>query len=386
MQNGVMYARILNPPENKSYFLFGPRGTGKTTWLKSRFPQALYFDLLDAETYNDLLARPNRLGSMIPESWEAPVIIDEVQRVPELLYEAHRLIENRDILFILTGSSARKLRRKEANLLAGRALTLFFYPLVAEELGRDFSMEHALRFGHLPSTFSEPDPKKYLESYVSTYLREEVQQESLTRNLGAFSRFLEAASFSQAQPLNISAVARECSIHQKVAENYFFILEDLLIAARVPVFVKRAKRRMVAHPKFFFFDAGVYRTLRPRGPLDFTEEIDGASLETLVFQEMRALNHYHDLEYEIFFWRTAAGQEVDFVLYGPNGIVAVEVKRSDRVTGEMLSGLRAFKNEYPMARSYFLTAGERDGWEDNVRIMPVQMFIKNMAVELSRGK
>ncbi len=377
-----MYARILQPPEKKSFFLFGPRGTGKTTWLKNRFPNALYFDLLDAETYNDLLARPNRLGSMIPEPWGDYVIIDEVQRVPELLFEVHRLIEGRGIFFIITGSSARKLRRGEANLLAGRALTSFFYPLTAEELGGDFNIEHSLRFGHLPSTFNDPDPKKYLESYVSTYLREEVQQESLTRNLGAFSRFLETASFSQAQLLNVSAVARECSIHQKVAENYFSILEDLLIAARIPVFAKRAKRRMVAHPKFFLFDVGVYRTLRPKGPLDFAEEIDGAALETLVFQEIRAFNHYHDLGYEIYFWRTASGQEVDFVLYGPKGMIAIEVKRSARVTDRMLSSLRLFRKEYPMARTYFLIAGERNGWEDNIRIMPVEVFIKNMRDEI----
>ena len=378
-----MYTRILKPPKNKSFFLFGPRGTGKTTWLKERFPDALYFDLLNAEIYNDFLARPNRLEAVIPKSSNKLVIIDEVQRVPELLSEAHRLIENRGTVFALTGSSARKLKRGGANLLAGRALTHFLYPLTVEELGQDFSLEHSLRFGHLPSTFQEADPKRYLESYVTAYLREEVQQEGLTRNLGAFSRFLETASFSQAQLLNISAVARECAIHQKVAENYFSILEDLLISARLPVFAKRAKRRMAAHPKFFFFDAGIYRTLRPRGPLDAPEEIDGAALESLVFQELRAHNHYHDLDYEIFYWRTVAGREVDFVLYGPKVIVAIEVKRSARVTDEMFGGLRMFMKEYPMARAYFLTAGDRDGWENGVRVMPIEAFLKNIGAELA---
>ena len=362
--------------------MFGPRGTGKTTWLKEQFPKALYFDLLNTETYNDLLARPHRLEAMIPELWKDVVILDEVQRVPELLHEAHRLIESRGIIFALTGSSARKLRRGEANLLAGRAFTSFFYPLTAEELGKDFSLKHSLHFGHLPSTFKENDPKRYLESYVAAYLREEVQQEGLTRNLGAFSRFLETASFSQAQLLNISAVARECAIHQKVAENYFSILEDLLIAARVPIFTKKAKRRMMAHPKFFFFDAGIYRTLRPKGPLDTPEEIDGATLETLVFQELRAFSHYHNLDYEIYFWRTATGQEVDFVLYGPKGIIAIEVKRSARVTDEMFAGLRMFVKEYPMAQAYFLTAGDRDGWEGNIRVMPVEIFLKNLGSEI----
>src|SRR3990170_1172279 len=258
-----MYTRILKPPKNKSFFLFGPRGTGKTTWLKQRFPDALYFDLLNAEIYNDFLARPNRLEAVIPKSSNKLVIIDEVQRVPELLSEAHRLIENRGTVFALTGSSARKLKRGGANLLAGRALTYFLYPLTAEELGQDFSLEHSLRFGHLPSTFQEADPKRYLESYVTAYLREEVQQEGLTRNLGAFARFLEAASFSQGGVLNVSAVARECGVDRKVVEDYFTILDDLLLAVRLPVFRKRAKRKIVAHPKFYFFDAGVYRAMRP---------------------------------------------------------------------------------------------------------------------------
>lgn len=380
-----MYTRILKTPQNKSFFLFGPRGTGKTTWLKAQFPHALYFDLLNAETYNDLLARPHRLAQMIPEGWKDYVILDEVQRVPALLHEVHRLIEHRHLLFALTGSSARKLKRGEVNLLAGRALTSYLYPLTAQELGSDFSMAHALRFGHLPSTFTEDDPQRYIEAYVTTYLREEVQQEGLTRNLAAFSRFLEVASFSQAQVLNISAVARECAVHRKIVENYFSILEDLLIAARIPVFSKKAKRRMVAHQKFFFFDTGVFRALRPRGPLDTPEDIDGASLETLVFQEVRAMNHYHHHGYEIFFWRTANGQEVDLVLYGAKGIVAIEVKRSARITDEMFKGLRAFLQEYPMARAYFLTGGDRDGWEGKIRMMPVEKFLKDIISELDRG-
>lgn len=378
-----MYTRILKPPQNKSFFLFGPRGIGKTTWLKAQFPRALYFDLLNAEVYNDLLARPHRLSQMIPELWADWVVLDEVQRVPELLHEVHRLIESRHILFAITGSSARRLKRGEVNLLAGRALTSFMYPLTAQELGSDFSIAHALRLGHLPSTFREHDPERYLESYVTTYLREEIQQEGLARNLGAFSRFLEVASFSQAQLLNVSAVARECAVHRKVAENYFSILEDLLIAARIPVFAKKVKRRMVTHSKFFFFDAGVYRALRPHGPLDTPEDIDGAALETLVFQEVRAMNHYHQYRYEIFFWRTASGQEVDLVLYGPKGIIAIEVKRSARFTDEMFKGLSAFLKEYPMARAYFLTGGDRDGWEGKIRVMPVETFLKNVVAELN---
>lgn len=371
-----MYTRILEPPKQKSFFLFGPRGTGKTTWLKIRFPNALYFDLLDSEVYNDLLARPNRLAQMIPDSWKDWVIVDEVQRVSALLHEVHRLIETRHLTFALTGSSARKLKKKDVNLLAGRALTSFMYPLTASELREDFDLRHALHYGHLPATFQEADPRKYLESYVTTYLREEVQQEGLTRSLGAFARFLEVASFSQGQLLNISAVAQEAAVDRKVTEHFFGILEDLLVAERVPVFRKKARRRMVVHPKFYFFDAGVYRALRPRGPLDTPEDIDGAALETVVRQELKAMNHYGDYGYQMFFWRTASGQEVDIVLYGERGIVAIEVKRSARVTGDALKGLSEFLDEYPQARAYLVYGGTTARWERNIRILPAEVFLK----------
>ncbi|MBI4281648.1 ATP-binding protein [Candidatus Uhrbacteria bacterium] len=375
-----MYTRLLTPPHRKSFFLFGPRGTGKTTWLKKTFPNALYIDLLDSEIYNDLLARPHRLSTMIPAHWKEAVILDEVQRVPALLHEVHRLIETRGIIFALTGSSARTLARKEVNLLAGRALTSFMYPLTATELGSDFTLRHALQYGQLPSTFSEADPKRYLASYVTTYLREEVQQEGLTRNLGAFTRFLETASFSQAQLLNVSAVARECAVHRKVAEHYFSILYDLRIATQIPVFTKKAKRRMAVHPKFYFFDAGVYRAIRPQGPLDTPEDIDGAALETLVMQEITAMNHYRDYGYQIYFWRTAGGHEVDIILYGAQGIVAIEVKRGNRVAGDTLNGLSAFLREYPMAHAYLLYGGDRASWEGNIRILPVEDFLRSPAL------
>jgi len=198
-----MYSRLIEPPKDKSFFLFGPRGTGKTTWVRSRFAGSLYLDLLEAELFNDLLANPQRLEHFIPKNFNDWIIIDEVQRVPELLNEVHRLIEKNRHKFILTGSSARKIRRRGVNLLAGRALSYHFYPLTAVELGKDFNLNHSLAFGQLPCAYTEKDPKAYLESYVQTYLEEEIQQEGFTRNLGAFSRFLEAASFSQGAVLNI---------------------------------------------------------------------------------------------------------------------------------------------------------------------------------------
>jgi len=294
-----MYSRLIKPPKDKSFFLFGPRGTGKTTWVKSNFTKALYLDLLEAELFNDLIANPQRLENFIPKNFNDWVIIDEVQRIPELLNEVHRLIEKNKYKFILTGSSARKIRRKGVNLLAGRALSCHLYPLTTGELGKDFDLSRSLAYGQLPCVYTEENPKAYLESYIKTYLEEEIRYEGLARNLGAFSRFLEAASFSQGSILNISSVARDCGVERKVVENYFTILEDLLIAYKVPVFSKRAKRRLAAHPKFYFFDAGIYRVLRPSGPLDLPEEIEGHAFETLFLQELLAINAYLEIGYNI---------------------------------------------------------------------------------------
>lgn len=370
------------PPEDKSFFLFGPRGTGKTTWVKSSFPSALYLDLLEAGLFNDLLANPQRLETFIPKEFTDWVILDEVQRIPELLNEVHRLIEKYGYKFILTGSSARKLRQKGQNLLAGRALTFSMHPLMVKELGGAFKLEHSLAYGQLPSVYIEKDPKAYLESYVKTYLQEEIQQEGLTRNLGAFSRFLEAASFSQGAVLSVSAIARECAVERKVVESYFSILEELLLAYRIPVFTKKAKRRMAGHPKFYFFDVGLYRTLRPMGPLDRPEEVEGVALETLFFQELTAINDCLKLGYKIFYWRTAGGFEVDFVLYGSRGLRIFEIKRTGKVSSAMLKGLKAFLKDYPSAKAYFLYGGERKMREGEIEILPFNETVKELNVLL----
>jgi predicted AAA+ superfamily ATPase len=374
-----MYSRLLSTPQGKSFFLFGPRGTGKTTWIKTQFPRAVYLDLLEAAIFNQLLANPGRLESFIPNKFRDWIVIDEVQRVPELLNEVHRLIERDKLKFVLTGSSARKLRQGGVNLLAGRALTNFFHPLTVKELGADFNLDRSLRFGHLPSACTETDPQRFLQSYVKTYLEEEIKQEGLTRNISAFARFLETASFSQGSVLNTSAVAREAAVERKVVENYFEILEDLLIAYRLPVFSKKAKRRLVRHRKFYFFDAGLYRALRPAGPLDQPEEIAGAALETLFFQELLAINDYYQLGYKMFYYQTAAGKEVDFILYGPRGIKAFEVKHSAKISGTVLKGLRFFGREYPQACCRLIYRGKRQLRIGTVDIIPAEMAFKNLA-------
>jgi predicted AAA+ superfamily ATPase len=369
-----MFTRLLAPPAT-SFFLFGPRGTGKSSWVTQRFPDAVYLDLLQSGLYTELLAAPERLERKIASDFRGWVVIDEVQKVPELLDEVHRLIEGRRLRFALTGSSARKLKRKGVNLLAGRARTLAMHPLTCAELGRAFNLRHSLQFGQLPPVYVEPDPKAFLSSYVQTYLREEVQQEGLTRNLGAFARFLEAASFSQAAVLNVAGVARDCHVERKVVEDYFSILEDLLLAVRVPVFARKAKRRLTTHRKFYFFDVGVFRTLRPRGPLDIEAEIDGPAMETLVWQEIRALNDVLQLGYGLHYWRTAGGLEVDLVLYGERGLKAIEVKRASRVHDDDLEPLRAFQEDYPMAQAWLVYSGAKRYRDGNIMVLPLADFL-----------
>jgi predicted AAA+ superfamily ATPase len=362
-----------------SFFLFGPRGVGKTAWLRQHLEEeAVSFDLLDGEIYTAFLARPERLEERLPKSHQGWVVIDEIQRVPELLNEVHRLMERRRLKFALTGSSARKLRQRGVNLLAGRAVTRHLHGLTIWEMGEDFNLPRALRFGCLPMAVTAENPGDFLKSYVSTYLREEVLQEGLVRNLAGFTRFLEAAAFSQGSVLNMAAVARECAVEAKVVQNYFSILEDLLLSFTLPVFTKRAKRRMVAHPKFYFADAGVFQALRPQGPLDPPEQIEGPALETLVLHHLRALNDYRELGYTLYYWRTVAGDEVDFVLYGPRGLIGIEVKRAARLTGSDFSGLRKFQSDFPQAKALMLYNGPRSSHDNGVEILPVEHALRDL--------
>jgi len=376
-----MFTRLLKLPleGSSSLFLFGPRGTGKTSYIKAHLKNSLYLDLLDFSTYSLLLANPGRLESFIPPNYTSWIVIDEVQRIPELLNEVHRLIEHKKMRFLLTGSSARGLRRAGTNLLAGRALTYTMHPLIVQEVGIDkFDLSKILQYGLLPAVIDHADPKKYLESYVQTYIREEVLQEGLTRNIGAFARFLEVASFSQGQILNVSEIARELSLNRLIVANYFDILEDLLLSCRITPFTQRAKRKMVAHQKFYFFDAGVYKILRPMGPLDSIEESEGAALETVFLQSLSAVNDYYGFDYKIHFWRTQAGQEVDFVIYGPRGFCAFELKRSSVVTTKSLKGLKAFGDDYPEAKLYLLFAGKQKEYHGSIQAMPFIEALKEL--------
>lgn len=372
------YQRIRNRPE-ESFFLFGPRGTGKSTWLKMAYPDAVTIDFLDGAVFRRYQAHPERLAEVVSGNPGKTILLDEIQKVPEILSEVHRLMEsNRDTQFILTGSSARKLKRSGADLLSGRASVYSMPPFLACELGLSFSLEEALSSGMLPVVHSARNPTRALSAYLDVYLREEIQQEGLVRQLGPFTRFLEAASFSHGSQLVSTAISRDCGVGRTTVDGYLKILYDLLIATRLPVFTKRAKRCLVAHDKFYFFDTGVYRALRPTGPLDRPSEIDGMALEGLVFQHLRAWTEESPSRDGLYYWRTTAGLEVDFILYSGATFLAVEVKNAVSVAPSDLTGLKAFLSDYPEARGILLYRGTESLLKDGVHILPVEEFLRNI--------
>jgi predicted AAA+ superfamily ATPase len=334
-------------------------------------------DLLEPDVFRSYSARPERLRELIDANPKTRVVvIDEIQKSPGLLPMVHALIEkNKSLQFVLTGSSARKLRRAGVDLLAGRVIKKTLHPFTAGELGERFDLEQSLKIGLVPLVVMAKDPEAVLKAYAGLYVREEVQAEGLVRNVGGFSRFLEAVSFSHASVLNISNVARECEVERKVVEGYLSILEDLLLSCRIPVFAKKAQRAVVAHPKFFFFDAGVFRSLRPSGPLDRPEEIAGAALEGMVAQHLMAWTAYQGDTAALYYWRTRAGSEVDFILYGSRLFWAIEVKNTARIRPDDLMSLKAFKDEYPQSEAFFLYRGRERLKRDGILCLPCKEFL-----------
>src|SRR5262245_9106171 len=371
-------SRFLPIPA-QSFFLFGPRGTGKSTWLRHQFPEALVVDLLQPDVYRERSARPRRLRTVVLRAPHCDtVVVDEVQRVPELLNVVHALIEQPvPQRFVLTGSSARKLRRGGVDLLAGRALHYSMHPFMAAEFPRS-QLTTALHHGLLPLVVASPQPDEVLRAYATLYLQEEVQFEGWARNIGGFARFLETVSFSHAAVLNISNVARECQIERKTVAGYLEVLEDLLLAFRLPVFTRRAQRQTSVHPKLYLFDAGVYRSLRPRGPLDRAEEIDGCAFEGLVAQHLRAWIAYARRDCTLYFWHTRSGVEVDFIVYGAGGFWALEVKNTARVRSQDLRALQSFRADYPECEPIFLYRGAERLRIDGIWCVPSEEFLRQM--------
>ncbi len=361
----------------ESFFLFGPRGTGKSTYLRDNFPNAKLIDFLDPGTYRSFIGRPEILKEIVEGNSDKKIfILDEIQKIPEVLTVVHQLIETKKkVQFILTGSSSRKLKRAGVDLLGGRAELCRMHPFTAKELGSYFNLESALKFGLLPLLYDKSDPSSSLRAYLGLYVKEEVFSEGLVRNIGNFSRFLEAVSFSHASILNTSNVARESGVERKTVEGYLSILEDLLLSFTIPIFSKKAKRDLISHKKFYLFDAGVFFEMRPKGPLDAPEEIAGASLEGLVAQNLRAYLDYEKKSANLYYWRTRSGLEVDFVLYGKDIFWAIEVKNSNKVRTEDLKGLQQFLLDYPTCDAYLLYRGKERLKKDNILCLPIEDFL-----------
>ncbi len=350
MSEIVKYKRYLDLqlPAGQSAFLWGPRKTGKSTYLKSHFPDSVRYDLLETDLYLRLTKQPHLLREEIlalPENERRlPIIIDEVQKIPELLDEVHWLIENAGISFILCGSSARKLKRGAANLLGGRAWRFTFYPLVYPEIP-GFELLRALNSGLIPSHYLQEDARRSLRAYWQDYLTEEIQAEGLVRNLGAFTRFLDALAFSHGELINFSSIARESSIDSKTVKEYYQIMIDTLAGYFIYPYKKQRKRDIImSMPKFYLFDVGAANSLLKRRISELKGHDAGKAFEHFILMELMAYKGLNELDFDITFWRTKSGLEVDFIL--GDAEVAIEVKIGDKIDKSDLKGLIAFTEEY----------------------------------------
>lgn len=360
----------------ESCFLWGPRQSGKSTLLKKIFPNSPYYDLLLSNEYERLNRMPDLLRQeLLADLPSVPVIIDEVQKIPHLLDEIQWLIVNKNIQFILCGSSARKLKRGQGNLLGGRALRYELFPLISKEID-NFDLMRALNNGCLPRHYQCDNPELFGRSYIGDYLKEEIAAEALTRNIPSFARFLEAAAFSNGEVVNFTNIARDCGVSSPTVKEYFQILEDTLLARFIPIFKKRPKRRIIQASKFYLFDVGIANSLLKRGKISFGSEIFGRAFEHFILQELLAHSHYSGLEYEIAYWRTASGIEVDFILGG--GEVALEVKGTLEVNSKHLRGMKFFQEEYRPKRRIIVSLDQRARLIDDIMIMPWEIFLRDL--------
>ena len=335
----------INKELEGSIFLFGGRQTGKTTILRQQFPDTTYFDLLDTNVRRRLQQRPVLLYETLKDKPTGTlVIIDEIPEVPELLNEVHRLIVERQLVFILCGSSARKLKRKGHNTLGGRALPIYLYPLVSAEIP-DFDIDRAVNYGTIPPHYLARNPWRLLAAYIDVYLKEEIKEEALVRNLDAFQRFLEVAALTDGEIINNNNIAQECGVHATTVSSYFDILEDTLIGYRIPAYTKVMKRRLGQAPRFYYFDVGVTNYLLHRKELIRGGADYGHAFEHLVVQELVAYMHYRHCEEKLSYWRTYTGVEVDIIV--GDARIAIEIKSTEEVQNRHIKNLKAFAEEHP---------------------------------------
>lgn len=379
-----MYSRSLHIelPPGQSAFLWGPRKTGKSTLLRQQFPDSARFDLLDTRLLVEFTRAPwgfaEQVRNLDAATRARPIIVDEVQKVPALLDEVHRLIEEEGLRFILCGSSARKLKRGRANLLGGRAWRFALHPLTWPEVP-DFDLRRALDQGLVPDHYAASHPRRALAGYLDDYLKEEVFAEGLTRNAPGFSRFFEALSFSHGELLNFSAIARDCGVDSKTVREYFLILVDTLLGVFVEPFARRRSRSVLTRtPRFYLFDVGLAgyqagrRIERPAGP-EF-----GRALEHFILMELLGYRSYREENYPIRFWRTKTGLECDFVL-GWDGEVAIEVKGTNNVQPRDLNGIRAYSGEHrPRQAVVVCNASRPRRTADGVWIVPWHVFLERL--------
>ncbi|MBI1732467.1 MAG: ATP-binding protein [Gammaproteobacteria bacterium] len=376
-----MFKRALTlPPRGKeTFFLWGPRQTGKTTLLKAAYPDAFWIDLLKAEEYRRYLQNPELLrAELAARPLTRQVVIDEVQKVPGLLDEAHWLHENRDVRLALCGSSARKVKRGQANLLGGRAVRYELHGLTAGEIGADLDLARLLNHGYLPRLYLSDRPHRLLSAYVADYLKEEVAAEGLVRNLPVFSEFLNTASLSDTELVNFSIIARECGVSSHTIKGYFQILEDTLLGRWLPAYTKRPKRRVIGAPKFYFADVGVVNLLARRGELAPGSELFGKAFENWVFHELCAYNAYTGKFSRLSYWRLAGGTEVDFIVNDMHA--AIEAKSAARITSDHLRGLRSLKQDQPKIAQRLLVCLEPRSrhTEDGILILSVPEFCERL--------
>ena len=370
-----MYGRALDLRalvEHRSVFLFGPRQTGKSTLVRHTFPDAVVYDLLEADTFQQLSTHPEHLRQTL-EPERRIVVVDEIQKCPPMLDEVHLLIErNRDLRFVLTGSSARKLKRGGANLLAGRARVARLHPLVSAELD-DGRLLDRINHGGLPAFLDAAEPRQDLRAYVGTYLQEEIQAEGLTRSIGNFGRFLDVAGLTNGEQINFAAVASDAGLAPSTVREHYRILEDTLVGEQLPAFRKTRTRKPVATARFYFFDIGVANTLRRTGAIEPGSDAYGRALEHLVFLELRAWLDYRRRDNPLTYWRSRSQLEVDFVV---GDAVAIEVKAKSRVSTRDYKGLLALAEEVPLRRKLVVCHEPRRRREDNgVEIVPVREFL-----------